>query len=416
MNSARARTKSLSDASSRLRIVVLGYIVRGPIGGMAWHHLHYVLGLSQLGHDVLFLEDSDDYPSCYEPSTHQVGTDPSYGLRFAKHAFDRLNLDEKWAYYDAHTARWHGPAADRAITFCEGADVLINISGVNPLRPWHDNVPCRTLIDTDPVFTQVRHLKDAAARERAAQHNAFFSFGELIDSEASRVPDDGFAWQPTRQPVVLDAWPITEPPQDGAFTTVMQWDSYPALELNGRRFGMKSRSFELVQDLPHRSPAPLEIALGGAQAPRRELQARGWRLVDPLAVTRDPWTYQTYLQRSRGEFSVAKHGYVESRCGWFSERTACYLASGRPALVQDTGFSGILPCGRGLWAYSDADSALEGLRQVEANYQQHCRAARELATECFDSRTVLASLLKRSVDAQQNSAIREIVENIGHES
>ena len=400
------------DAASRLRIVVLGYIVRGPIGGMAWHHLNYVLGLHRLGHDVLFLEDSDDYASCYDPSTHQMGTDPSYGLRFASQTFGKLDLDDKWGYYDGHTQRWLGPAADRAIAFCESADLLLDVSGVNPTRPWYENISTRVLIDTDPVFTQIRHLTSAAARQRAQQHNAFFTFGEHIGSGQSAAPDDGFAWKPTRQPVVLDAWPVTEPPSGGAYTTVMQWDSYPQLDFHGERFGMKSESFQMVQDLPRQSPAPLEIALGGGTSPRKTLEERGWRLVDPLAVTRNPWTYQEYLQQSRGEFSVAKHGYVAGRSGWFSERTACYLACGRPAVVQDTGFSSIIPCGLGVWAFDNQESALEGIRQIESNYRANCRAARELAIEYFDSRKVLTALLEAVYHAPSTRRL-ELTGNAG---
>jgi hypothetical protein len=144
----------------------------------------------------------------------------------------------------------------------------------------------------------------------------------------------------------------------------------------------------------------LEIALGGAGAPRHKLAQHGWRLVDPLAVTRDPWTYQDYLQRSRGELSVAKHGYIAGRCGWFSERTACYLACARPAVVQDTGFSDIFPCGRGVWAFDSAESAIEGIRQMESDHIAHCRAARELAAEYFDSDRVLESLLERAFNSK----------------
>ena len=398
MNAART-------GSSRLRIVVLGYIVRGPIGGMAWHHLQYVLGLKQLGHDVLFLEDSDDYPSCYDPSTHVVGTDPSYGLRFAQQAFAKLDSPDCWAYYDAHQPRWLGPASGTATTFCKAADLLINVSGVNPFRDWLQEIPVRVLIDTDPVFTQIRHLKDQSARDRAAGHNAYFSFGELIETTARAIPDDGFDWKATRQPVVLDAWPFSMGPSHGPLTTVMQWDSYAAVEHQGQRFGMKSESFSLVRDLPGRVAHPLEIALGGASAPRRELQRLGWRLVNPLAVTRDPWTYQQYLQRSRGELSVAKHGYMHGRSGWFSERTACYLATGRPAIVQDTGFSRCLPTGKGLWAFHSADSARLAIEQVNATYPAQCRAARELAAEYFDSRKVLQSLLERCLNGATQTSM-----------
>jgi hypothetical protein len=363
---------------------------------MAWHHLQYLLGLKALGHDVLFLEDSDDYPSCYDPSTHAVTVDPTYGLAFAAHVFDRRKLGEEWAYYDAHKGAWHGPAASRALAFVGRADILINISGVNPIRNSLESIPVRVLIDTDPAFTQVRHLTNESARSRALQHTAFFSFGESIEDNQSTVPDDGFHWKATRQPIVLDAWPFDNGPLDGPFTTVMQWDSYPTVEFDGQRFGMKSDSFGAIADLPTRINIPLEIALGGHAAPRDQLKQQGWRLVDPLIVARDPWDYQKYLASSRGEFSVAKHGYVTSGSGWFSERSACYLATRRPAVVQDTGFSRHLPCGAGLWAFGDVDSAASALDTVQSNYARECRAARDLASEYFDSRTVLTSLIERS--------------------
>src|SRR5262245_59625558 len=177
----RLRVTNLRSVISKLRIVVLGYLVRGPIGGMAWHHLQYLLGLKAMGHDVLFLEDSDDYPSCYDPSTHTVTTDPTYGLTFATRVFERLDLDENWAYYDSHKNAWHGPAARRALAFIGNADMLIDISGVNPIRNSLENIPTRVLIATDPAFTQVRHLTNESARSRALQHTAFFSFGESIE-------------------------------------------------------------------------------------------------------------------------------------------------------------------------------------------------------------------------------------------
>jgi hypothetical protein len=389
-------THGAGDAMSRLRIVVLGYIVRGPIGGMAWHHLQYVLGLKRLGHEVLFLEESDDYPSCYDPTTHQVGTDPTYGLEFTKQAFDRLGLGAHWAFYDAHRKQWHGPAAGNVDDFCHAADILLNISGVNRLVFSLETIPFRVLVDTDPAFTQIRHLTNETARSRAAQHNTFFSFGESIETGRSTVPNDGFRWQATRQPVVLDAWPTSDGPNDGPFTTVMQWESYPPVEFEGERFGMKSESFNMIRELPARVAAPLEIALGGETAPRSELQQLGWRIVDPLSVTRDPWTYQSYLRLSRGELSVAKHGYVASGSGWFSERTVCYLAMGRPAVIQDTGFSQHIPCGAGVWTFHDAETAAHAIEEVEADYHRQCRLARELAAGYFDSQTVLRSLLERA--------------------
>jgi hypothetical protein len=389
-------SQTARSPANKLKIVVLGYIVRGPVGGMAWHHLQYVLGLKNLGHDVLFLEYADDWPSCYDPMTNQVGTDPSYGLQFATSAFAKVNLGSVWAYYDTYREYWYGPASERVDSFCNEADVILNVSGVNPIRSSLERIPLRVLIDTDPVFTQIRHLTIESARNRALQHNAYFSFGEAIESREGAVPNDQFAWHATRQPIVLDAWPLTTPPKNGAFTTVMQWESYPPIEFDGRRFGLKSYSFQAIRDLPSRVKTSLEIALGGIWEMKAKLEPLGWRLVDPLRVTRDPWTYQDYIQRSRGEFSVAKHGYVVGRSGWFSERTACYLATGRPAIVQDTGFSRHIPCGEGLWAFDDVEMAASALDQVERDYQRQCRAAREIAAEYFDSSKVLNSLLERA--------------------
>ncbi|MCI0704194.1 MAG: hypothetical protein L0241_24315 [Planctomycetia bacterium] len=389
---------------NRLRIAVLGYLVRGPIGGMAWHHLQYVLGLAKLGHDVRFIEDSDDYPSCYDPTRGVVDEDPAYGLRFAEATFHRLGLSECWAYYDAHAGVWYGPTSASILEWLTRADLLLNVSGVNPLRPWVLGVSARALIDTDPAFTQIRHLTDSNAHERAAAHTAFFTFGENIPAGRSSVPADGFAWQPTRQPVVLDAWPQSPAPSGAYFTTVMQWDSYPARVFAGKSYGMKSESFAEYLDLPQRCGELFELAVGSASAPRELLRERGWLLRDPLEVTRDPWTYQEYIRGSRAEFSVAKHGYVSARTGWFSERSACYLASGRPVLVQDTGFTDWLRAVGGVVAFRTPEEAATGVAQIESRYEFHAREARVVVAEYFDARKVLSELIEQALGATSSSA------------
>jgi hypothetical protein len=379
-----------------VRVLVLGYIVRGPLGGHAWHHLQYVLGLERLGHDVYFLEDSDDFESCYDPTTHEMTADPAFGLTFAGSAFERVGLKDRWAYYDAHTATWHGPSAHRALELCRTADVCLNVSGVNPLREWLQQVPLRVLIDTDPAFTQARHLVDPKARRLASLHNAFATFGENIGLPDCTIPPDGFAWQPTRQPIVLDAWPVTPGPRDGNFSTMMQWESYPALRHDGREYGMKSLSFAPYFDLPARVDSPLELALGGPTAPRARLSASGWIVRDPYELSSDPWVYQRFIQGCMAEFSVAKHGYVATASGWFSDRSAEYLASGRPVVTQETGFSRWLQTGSGVFAFASPEEARAGIERVSYDYEKHCRAARAVAEEYFDARRVLPSLLERT--------------------
>jgi hypothetical protein len=376
-----------------VNIVVLGYIVRGPLGGLAWHHLQYCIGLRDLGHDVLFIEDSDDYASCYDPLRHVMTEDPTYGLAFAHETFSQHSLGDGWAYYDQHTARWLGPGAETAVRKCRNADILLNLSGVNPSRSWLDTVPVRALIDTDPVFTQIKCLTDARFRALIDWHNVHFTFVEFIGTDAARTPDDGIHWVHTRQPVALDCWDWDVGPRNAAFTTVMQWQSYKPQQYDGVTYGMKAESFSDIEELPRATLATLEIALGGEVAPRDRLTELGWRLVDPLAVTRTTQGYQDYLHRSKGEFSVAKQGYVAGRSGWFSERSAAYLASGRPVITQDTGFTDVIETGCGLLAYETCEQAVQAIDTVIGDYPRHCEAARHIAEMYFDANRVLEDLL-----------------------
>jgi hypothetical protein len=390
--------ESLRPPSDRLRIAVLGYIVRGPFGGMVWHHLQYLLGLVQLGHEVVYVEDSDDYASCYDPERRVMDVDPSYGLRFAASTFDRFGLSDLWAYRDAHAGRWHGPRGDDAVRFFRSADLVLNLSGSNPLRPWMMDSPVRVLVDTDPGFTQIRHLTSPIDAERAAGHTAFFTFGENIALGDSAVPDDGLPWKATRQPIVLEAWPVTPLPVSGFLTTVMNWDSYPSRVYAGVSYGMKSESFEPYVDLPSRVGARFELALGSPNATVERLRASGWRLSDPQVAAADALSYQDFIRRSAGEFTVAKHGYVVGRTGWFSERSAAYLASGRPVVVQDTEFTRWLEAGAGVLAFRTPYEAVGAIEEVLRRPAYHGKLAREVAETTFEARSVLTRLISRAME------------------
>ncbi len=385
-----------------LRIVVLGYVVRGPLGGMVWSNLHFLMGLRDLGHDVYFLEDSGDL-LCYDPARNVSDRDPSYGLEFARQVFGRIGFADRWAYHDAFTSRWFGPCAETIKDICKNSDVLLNLCNVNPLRDWVMEIPVRVYVDEDPAFTQVRHLRSAQRADESSKHTAFFSFGENLGSPNCKVPDDGFPWKPTRQPLVLDAVQTSGGPVSGPFTTIMLWESYRSLEYQDSSYGMKSVSFQDYVDLPQSASADLELAISGPGVPRDKLRAKGWRLVDGRQPTVDPWAYQDYIRGSRAEFSVAKHGYVVSHSGWFSERSVTYLASGRPVLVQDTGFTDWLPTGEGVLAFCNPSEALAGIADINRRYEHHCRQARSIAEEYFDSRKVLTSLLER---AKHNSCVQ----------
>lgn len=376
-----------------MKIVLLGYIVRGPIGGLVWHHFQYALGLKLLGHDVLFIEFSENYPSCYNPITFELSKDPSYGLKFIDTIFSNYGLKGKWAYFDEHTNQWFGNSRQEVAEFSKDAEVLLNISGVNPLREEFQNIPIRAFIDTDPSFTQIRLLKDAVSRAMAKEHNVFFSFGENIGNNDCLIPEDQFSWIPTRQPVIPHLWNKDNMSQKGNWTTVMQWDSYKKAEWDGRIFGMKSTSFKPYFDLPKIINERFELALGSESAPRNELKAFGWIITNPAGVTKTPESYQKYISESKGEWSVAKEGYVSCNSGWFSERSAAYLMSGKPVVVQETGFSKNIETGEGLFSFKNLEDLKSIFNEVDRDYKFQCIRAREIALEYFHYEKVLKNLL-----------------------
>lgn len=396
---------------SKQRIVVMGHIVRCPLGGLTWHYLQYMLGFKALGHDVFYVEDSYRFESdasawCYDPDRNTVDPDPTPGLKFASHVFERVGLGDSWGYYDAGTAEWLGPNSRICRQRCENAELVVNVSGANPVRSWFEKTPIRVFIDTDPVFNQIRHIQNDTYRNLALQHSHFFSFAENIAQGTSNIPDDGIRWQTTRQPVALDHWEVSPGPAAGPYTTVMAWESYKGRteKCGGLEYGLKSHSFEAVWDLPRSTRAAMEMSLFNSPAPRERLLGSGWQLRDGAAVSRDPWAYQDYIRNSKAEFSVAKHGYVVSNSGWFSERSACYLASGRPVLVENTGFTEWLETGQGIVPFVTAEDALAGIESIDSSYTRHCTAARELAANNFDAKRVLSSLIDKTCESATSSS------------
>ncbi|MCL6257694.1 hypothetical protein M3O96_01250 [Aquiflexum sp. TKW24L] len=377
-----------------MRILVMGYLVRGPIAGMTWHHVQYLLSLKALGHEIAYCEDSDDTPyACYNPETHITDHNPTYGLKYVQLLFDKLGLEIKWAYYDANFGKWYGKSAQEFSKCNSDFDILINISGINPIRDWMGDIPIRIFIDTDPVFTQVRNIQEPARKKLVDSHSHLFSFGENIHHPYSKIPDDGFRWQVTRQPIYLDFWKHHHPLLDSRFTSIMQWKSYAPVKFQEITYGLKAESFSIVENIPLKSQSKIEIALGGDGVPRKELLEKNWILVDPMEVSIDPWVYQKYIQQSKGEFTVAKSGYVISNSGWFSERSACYLASGRPVITQETGFSQWMETGEGVLSFETEDQALSALDEINSNYEKHCLKALEIAREYFDGEKILQKLI-----------------------
>lgn len=344
------------------------------------------------------MEDSGDSEyCCYHPDQGITDSDPTYGLKYLKRSLDYLKIDIPWAYYNKHKNEWYTNDGEKSFIDTKNFDILINLSCSNMLREWHLSIPIRVLIDTDPLFTQIRNLQSKERFSLSQLHNRWLTFGENIPTGASKVPKDGFTWRATRQPIVMDDWNNLFQEVRKKFTSIIQWESYPSMIFNGVSYGMKSASFLPFFDFPSKTQARIELALGSPNAPRKELRKFGWDIINPLTISKSLQPYKEYIQQSYGEFCICKEGYVISHTGWFSERSAAYLASGRPVVAQDTGFTKHLESGAGLLAFHNTETAMEALNDVIGNYSIHCKKARELADAYFDSRIVLEQLICSSM-------------------
>jgi hypothetical protein len=392
---------------SRLRIIVGGYLGLLPAGGVTWDYVQYPAGFSALGHDTYYLEDTRLWP------VYQVGNDGgadcSANVRHLAAVMDAFGLSGRWAYRDEVSGKCFGLSEEALHGLCRSADVFVNISCSTVLRDEYRAIPVRILVDSDPMFTQIQSASQAAftpgqtgMRELVNGHTHHFTFGENIGAADCRIPACGVTWRPTRQPICLGDWSVTPLPaaRDAAYTTLMNWTAGPPLLYEGETWGQKDveccRFFGLPREIPEVPLAVVVSQTSGAPFPVAFARRNGWRVLDPAVSAPDWPAYRAFIQQSRGEFSVAKETYVKGRTGWFSCRSACYLASGRPVITQDTGWSRYLPAGRGLLAFRDVDEAADALRRVEADQTGHARAARALAEEFFDSNRVLSDLLRQA--------------------
>lgn len=382
--------------TSRLRIMVTGLIAQYPLGGVTWDYVQYAAGLARLGHDVFYIEDTGQWP--YNPSEGGLSKGCAFNVSYLASVMERFGLRDRWAYRFPWQSQWFGLSDAARRDVLESADLLINVSGTLERPEEYRRVKRLAYIDSDPVFTQVKVARGQHdLRKMIGGHDVQFSFGECL---GPNVPDTGHTWLPTRQPVLLDEWRTDGLTPRDAFTTVMNWTSYNEVSYAGRTYGQKDMEFRRFIDLPQAvAPAALEVALSDGRtrhAPRELLRHRGWRVVEPDDVCGDIESYRSYIRSSLAEWSVAKNGYVGGS-GWFSCRSACYLAAGRPVVVQDTGFSAVLPSDAGVVAFSTFDEAVAAIADVRERYDMHAKAAREIAETYFDSAKVLTSLVERAM-------------------
>jgi hypothetical protein len=362
-----------------MTIVVSGMLAGVPgQGGASWAVLQYVLGLERLGHRVVFVEPVADLAGSRDYFRDLEG---SLGLTAA--------------LVDADSGETLGLSRRQLLEAADDADLVLNLSGVLQDEDLLERIPVRAFVDIDPAFTQLWHEAEGIdlGFER---HNRFVTIGQALGSGHCAVPTCGREWITTPQPVVLDRWPVAGSIPDETLTTVGHWRGYGSIDYRGVRYGQKAHSLRPLIDAPARAGARFALALGihpDESADLDELDSHGWQLVDPAVVAGSARDYQAFVRGSWAEFGLAKEGYVASACGWFSDRSVCYLASGRPVLAQDTGFGAYVPTGAGVLSFRTADDVAAGVESLRRDYDGHRRAARAIAEEVFDSDRVLARLL-----------------------
>ena len=362
-------------------------------GGATWAVLQYVLGLRRLGHDVFLIEPIRSESIRPAGAPLAASTNAAY-FHDVAHRFD---LTDRATLLRADTHEAIGLSYHGVLDAAVDADLLINISGMLTDAALLERVPRRVYLDLDPAFNQLWHAVEGIDVHLDG-HTHFVTIGRHIGAADCPVPTCGRMWVPTWQPVVLPEWPATAPLRDAAWTTVGNWRGYGAITCGGVVYGQKVHSFRRFFDLPQRTGESFQPALSIHPDETRDLDALhdgGWTLVEAAAVAATPDGYRRFIQQSKAEVGIAKSGYVVSRCGWFSDRSVCYLASGRPVVAQDTGFARCLPTGDGLFAFSDIEDAVAAIDAVSGGYEHHCRTARELAEAYFESDRVLNALLDR---------------------
>jgi hypothetical protein len=387
----------------RKRVVVMGFMGSMPIAGVIWQHIHYIVGLQRLGHDVFYIEDSARIP--YNPETFEVTTEFDYTAQLLNRLSREFEFKNHWAFCARYlpgnpTA---GLRLEKIRRLYREADAILNICGA---QEFNDDLLLsdRILyIESDPGVEQIKIDKAAkSTKQYLGRHHALFTFGENIGTKSFPVPTHGFKWLSTRQPVVTDLWrtKASSPDRMAVFTSVANWSTSGLKDISwrGKKYlWSKSREFLRFIAAPKKAGETFELATNiEHRATRSRFERNGWRLTSPLQMSVDYWLYRDYIQRSKGEFTVAKDQYVRLNTGWFSDRSACYLAAGRPVITQETGFTKFYGGQTGLLSFRTVDEIVDAVKRINANYTRHSRAAYDLASEFFDAKKVLKSVLDRA--------------------
>ncbi|MDB6067799.1 MAG: hypothetical protein JWR26_4007 [Pedosphaera sp.] len=378
-----------------MTIIFAGTIGRSGLGGQAWASLQYLLGLCALGHDVFYLEDCGESSWVFNWESKEWTTDLDYPAEYVRSCLEPYGFGGKWIYRTNEGSR--GMPLDGFLSVCSGADLLI-LRAV-PIWVWRDEYARpkrRAFIDVDPGFTQISLANgDRGLAEGIGRCERRFTIAQRMSALDCAIPDAGGPWLKTLPPVFLPHWPVVK--VDGHyFTSIMRWQGFHEANFNGAAYGQRDKEFPKFIDLPGATTQQFRIALMGIEP--AELTRHGWEVVPGEIISRTTVSYRQFIQQSRAEFGVPKHGYVETRGGWFSDRSVCYLASGKPVLIEDTGLSGWLPVGEGVVTCRNLAEAKQGVESINGNYEGHCQAARALAETVFATDKVLPPFLDAAMN------------------
>lgn len=380
------------------KIIVFGILFWYPLVGVTWQFLHYLIGLRRLGYDPYYIEDSGRY--VYDPRLNDMSPDATANIQAVAPILEEHGFAGRWAFRGNYPGgQCYGMTAGRILELYREADAFLNVTGAQEIREEHLRCPRRIYVESDPVAAQIKVTQgDPGILAMLDAHDMHFTFGENLGAPDCRVPVVRYRWQPTRQPVVLDLWDNPYGLQTGAYNTIATWkNTLKDITYEGETYyWSKDREFLKFLDLPRLRQGPFELAAGVDPESRQLLVEHGWRQVDSIDVSSDVNRYRRYIQQSRGEFTVAKDQNIRLRSGWFSDRSACYLAASRPVITQETGFSNILPTGHGLFGFLTMDEILAAVDAIERDYAGQSRAAREIAAEYFAAEKVVGSLMQRA--------------------
>ncbi|MCU0589381.1 MAG: hypothetical protein MUF52_14665 [Syntrophobacteraceae bacterium] len=388
-----------SKTPSRGKVIVFGIIFWYPLAGVTYQFLHYLIGLRKLGYDVYYIEDSGRW--IYDAMKFEFSPDASGNVASVAPVLEAHGFAGRWAFRGNYPGgQCYGMSEGEILQLYRDADAFLNVTASQELRDEHMAIPRRIYVESDPFAVQIKVAQgDEATLAALDAHDIHFSFGENLGAPDCTVPVERYRWLPTRQPVVMELWENPFPPAPASpYTTITTWHNKgKSIVYQGEKYyWTKDREFLKFIDLPRRRPVPFELAVVVDEETERLLRGNGWSLVHSLPISKDVSAYREYIQRSRGEFTVAKDQVVRPVTGWFSDRSACFLAAGRPVITHETGFSKFLPTGKGLFGFLTMEDIVSAVDVIESDYPAACRAAREVAVECFAAEKVLGSLMERA--------------------